>query len=140
MTDSLTIPAAGRGGRGMPQGVQSCRRSCHLLRVAPMYTAVTARRAAAEEPELHGHVYDISATGVRIELDLPLQPGERVALHLDLPGAHSAVDASARVVWVNDAQDDPGPRRMALRFTKFPRRADRRRLIEFLGRGALVPA
>ena len=124
----------------MPQGLESCRRSCRRLRVPPMYTSVTARREADGGAELHGHVYDISEHGLRIELDQPLEPGERVALLLDLPGALAPVNASACVVWVNDANDDPGPRRMALRFTRFTRRADRRRLIEFLGQGALVPA
>lgn len=118
------------------------RRSCRRLRVPPMYTAVTARRGTgdAAASDLHGHVYDISEHGVRIELDQPLQPGERVALMLDLPGATEPVNASACVIWVNDAQDDPGPRRMALCFTSFTQRADRRRLIDFLGQGELVSA
>ena len=96
-----------------------------------MYTGVTARRAG-EAPALHGHVYDISASGVRIELDKALTPGEPVALHLDLPGTSSEVEASASVVWVHDDQDDPGPCRMALRFTSFADRSDRDRLIQYL--------
>ena len=101
-----------------------------------MYTAVTACRKSAgagEEPKLHGHVYDLSRSGVRIELDVPLDPGESVALLLDLPGAGAEVEASASVVWVNDALDDPGPRRMALWFTEFARDADRDRLTQYLG-------
>jgi c-di-GMP-binding flagellar brake protein YcgR len=98
-----------------------------------MYTAVTARRGQAAISSLHGHVYDISATGVRIELDEALHPGECVVLNLDLPGAQMSVNASASVVWVNDPQDDPGPRRMALRFTSFSAQADRDRLISYLG-------
>jgi len=126
----------------MTQGIENCRRSCRRVRVQPMYTSVTARRGSpgAVEADLHGHVYDISEHGLRIELDQPLLPGERVALLLDLPGSQAPVNASACVIWVNDAQDDPGPRRMALRFTSFTRRDDRRRLIDFLGQGELVPA
>ena len=98
-----------------------------------MYTAVTARRGQAAVSRLQGHVYDISASGVRIELDEALQPGECVVLDLDLPGSRTSVNASASVVWVNDPHDDPGPRRMALRFTSFSDRANRDRLIEYLG-------
>jgi c-di-GMP-binding flagellar brake protein YcgR len=98
-----------------------------------MYTAVTARRGHASIAKLQGHVYDISASGVRIELDEALQPGECVVLDLDLPGAATSVHASASVVWVNDPHDDPGPRRMALRFTSFSDGADRDRLIDYLG-------
>ena len=124
----------------MTQGLEPCRRSCRRLRVQPMYTSVTARRGEGDQPELHGHIYDISEHGLRIELDEALVPGERVALELGLPGAPAPVGASACVIWVNDAQDDPGPRRMALCFTGFTDRADRRRLIDFLGRGELVGA
>ena len=97
-----------------------------------MYTAVTARRSGADG--LHGHVYDISADGVRIELDEALLPGESVALCLHLPGARDSVEASASVVWVHDDADDPGPRRMALRFTAFGNNADQRRLIGYIDR------
>ena len=111
------------------------RRVCRRYTLAPMYTAVTARRGRASDiPGLCGHIYDISERGIRIELDEALDPGESVVLELDLPGAALNVQASASVVWVHDANDDPGPRRMALEFTAFPNRTDRNRLFEFLGR------
>ena len=83
---------------------------------------------------MHGHVYDISVSGVRIELDEPLPPGAHVSLHLQLPGAPAAVEASADVVWCHDDQDDPGPRRMALRFVEFSDRGHHKRLVDFLTR------
>ena len=110
----------------------------HTLR--PMYTTVTARRGAGrwgEAPRLHGHIYDISEGGARIELDEPLEPGESVALVLTLPGARSGLEARGSVVWVNDAQDDPGPRRMAVRFIGFPKRCDHDRLMSYLAGGEL---
>jgi hypothetical protein len=113
------------------------RRAHERLRVPPMYTSVTACRdvpAVAGSEEMLGHVYDISEAGVRIELDEALQPGEPVALSLDLPGSSGSVAASARVVWVHDQLDDPGPRRMALRFTEFGDDADRERLVAYLSR------
>ena len=113
--------------------VQPTRRESPRFRLPAAYTAVTAHRGQAALSQLHGHVYDISASGVRIELDEALQPGECVVLDLELPGSRASVNASASVVWVNDPHDDPGPRRMALRFTSFSDRADRDRLFEYLG-------
>ena len=106
------------------------RRDDERVRMAPMYTAVTASRSASAA--MHGHIYDISASGVRIELDEPLPPGEHVSLELQLPGAPTTVQASADVIWCHDEQDDPGPRRMALRFVEFSDRGHQKRLADFL--------
>ena len=114
------------------------RRTHQRFTLMPMYTTVEARRLVADvDQALLGHAYDISETGVRIELDEALEPGESIAVHLTLPGATSSVAASADVVWVNDEMDDPGPRRMALRFTKFRSDQDHDCLLRYLG-GALV--
>lgn len=113
--------------------MQPTRRETPRFRLPAAYSAVTAHRGQAAVSQLHGHVYDISASGVRIELDEALQPGECVVLDLDLPGTRTSVNASASVVWVNDPHDDPGPRRMALRFTSFCDRANRDRLFDYLG-------
>ena len=116
-------------------GQKQQRRDHMRIRVQPMYTAVTACLSDRDEPlRLDGHVYDISKGGVRIELDQALDPGETVALHLDLPGATSVVEVSASVVWVHDEDDDPGPRRMALKFNGFPDNADRDRLGDYIDR------
>ncbi len=116
-------------------GKQQTRREFDRIRVQPMYTAVTACTGAQDNPlRLQGHVYDISESGVRIELDDALEPGQIVTLQLDLPGAAAAVEAAASVVWVHDDQDDPGPRRMALKFTEFQNRSDRNRLVDYIDR------
>lgn len=106
------------------------RRAFERFRLPPMYTLIHARTT---EADLEGHVYDISEAGARIELDRALPPGQRVEIKLDLPGVHDQVAASAEVVWVNDEADDPGPRRMALRFDHFGSTGDRDRLIDYLG-------
>lgn len=112
----------------------SVNRRAHERRVVPpMYTPVTARRESPEgAQQFAGHVYDISEGGIRIELDEPLNLGERVAMRIELPGGSSDVHAAANVMWVNDADDDPGPRRMALRFTDFLSVADRARLARYV--------
>jgi hypothetical protein len=102
------------------------------------YTSVEACRASPHAQRgLIGHAYDVSEGGVRIELDEPLPRDETVQLRLNLPGEQSPVAASANVVWVNDELDDPGPRRMALRFTDFVTSDDRDRLLRFIGQGVM---
>ncbi len=109
------------------------RRAQQRFTLMPMYTTVEAKRLVGDvDRALLGHAYDISETGVRIELDEALEPGESIAVHLTLPGATSSVAASANVVWVNDEIDDPGPRRMALRFTNFRSDKDHDCLLRYL--------
>ncbi len=106
-----------------------------------MYSSVTARGGDdPSTPPLHGHAYDLSESGVRIELDEALAPGQSVSLHLGLPFSNASIHARADVVWINDADDDPGPRRMALRFTGFLSDSDHDRLVAYLGNGQLQRA
>ena len=101
-----------------------------------MYTRVTVQRVDAMTMQaVEGHAYDVSESGVRVELDVPLRVDERVSVELCLPGEPTAVFASGRVVWVNDEDDDPGPRRLAIEFTRFLTEADRDRLIRNMGVG-----
>jgi hypothetical protein len=110
------------------------RRQCERFRLPAMYTSVSATPVAAQAtPNFQGHAYDVSESGIRIELDEPLDPGQTVDLRLDLPGGAAEVSARADVVWVNEQEDDPGPRRMALRFIKFKTGDDRARLLRYLG-------
>ncbi len=112
------------------------RRAHQRQIMQPMYTTVTAHRiTAAGTLPLCGHIYDISEGGVRIELDEALELGEHVNVNIDLPGAPGQVTALGSVVWVNSGEDDPGPRRMALRFEQFHRVADRDRLVSYLAGG-----
>ena len=102
--------------------------------LTPMYAPVTIQVIDGFKiSRLGGHAYDVSEGGVRIELDVPLAVGQPVAVLLDLPGMTRTVFARAEVVWVNDEMDDPGPRRMALRFSAFSSTDDRLRLLAHLG-------
>lgn len=112
------------------------RRAHDRFQLKPMYTTATVRRAHGMTiRDLEGHAYDISESGVRLELDEPLESGERVALQIQLPGEPVEIFTSAKVVWVNRCDDDPGPRRQALEFVAFNDREDRDRLRRFLGSG-----
>lgn len=105
------------------------------------YTAVTVQRSSADAATiLTGHAYDISESGVRFELDEALDEGENVAASIMLPCENSAVLVNARVVWLNDSMDDPGPRRMALDFESFASVGDRTRLVNYLSRSHLARA
>lgn len=106
------------------------RRLNQRFTLPSMYSRVTVRLTEEADFTREGHAYDISAGGVRFELDEPIEPGSPVAIRIDLP--ESSVERSterrglfafARVVWVQ-WDDEPGPYRMAAVFTEFPSAAD----------------
>lgn len=130
----LNAPTAG-GGKPRSDGRE--RRRHTRFKVVPMYTHVVVRRAGGDQPELDGHIYDISEGGVRFELDEPLADGEVVTVEISLPGCQKLIAACGKIVRVNDADDDPGPRRMALRFDRFVDEASRDALTKYLGQGWL---
>jgi Tfp pilus assembly protein PilZ len=101
-------------------------------------SAMTSQLGTGQK-ELHGHAYDISESGVRIELDHALEVGESVNLSVELPWAGPQIQGPAKVVWVNDEQDDPGPRRMALRFGQLKSIEQTHQLSRFI-EGGLVRA
>ncbi len=113
------------------------RRLHERFSLAPMYSDVTVQRVEnLSIDRLAGHAYDISESGVRIELDEALEVGQGVALHLSLPGQDTPMFVAADVVWVNDELDDPVCRRMALGFSDFLFDTERERLQAFLSNTA----
>ena len=107
------------------------------FRLQPMYTSVVVQRVRGLRVDREeGHAYDISESGVRLELDSALDPGEVVALQVTLPGQIEPILVNGSVVWVHSDEDDPAARRLAVRFTDFTTDEDHQRLISFLGHGA----
>lgn len=91
------------------------------LRLPTGYTAVHVKRHGRA---LHGHAYDISMSGVRIELDQPLHFGEHVDLDLELPGAEgTTVHAQGMCVRFHD-DEETGPVRMGIHFDRLTSSAD----------------
>jgi hypothetical protein len=149
----LNAPPAGGAAAGPARQGGRERRRHTRFRVSPMYTRLTVRRLdatqpsadagmsssplPAQPPELDGHIYDISEGGVRFELDEPLADGEVVLVEIALPGCQRLIRAEGRIVRVNDADDDPGPRRMALRFDRFADEGSKAALTKYLGDGWL---
>lgn len=141
------------GSAGRPGATGRERRRHTRFRVTPMYSQIHVRRETATvdadgqalppgsagdpPPVLDGHLYDISVGGVRFELDVPLDDGERVTVEIVLPGCQKLIQASGKVVRINDSDDDPGPRRMALRFDRFADEESRQALVRYLGEGWL---
>lgn len=122
------------------------RRRHTRFALQPMYSKVLVQPIDAPQRLLEGHAYDLSEGGVRFELDEPLEPGQRVAIRIDVPQTVSerstqrrAIFAFANVVWVDDP-DAIGPANMAAVFTQFARSDDaallRRRL--YSGRYAMA--
>ncbi|HVZ94139.1 MAG TPA: PilZ domain-containing protein [Phycisphaerales bacterium] len=112
------------------------------------YTAVEVRPLESDRFKWKGHAYDISAGGMRFELDEPIEPGTRVAVRLQLPGASSLrlaerrpVYVFANVIWLEeDDLEMPGPVRMACVFSKFVQPGDLERLLHRLDSGRFSAA
>lgn len=123
---------------------QASDRRRHQRYVLPsMYTGVEVRPMDSESFEWKGHAYDISEGGMRFELDRPIEPGTRIAVRIQLPGAEflrlterRPVYAFANVVWIEeDDLDQGGPVRMACVFSRFVVPGDRERLSRRLASG-----
>ena len=108
-------------------------------RFAPMigYTRVVIapEQKTPKHIEFEGHAYDVSLTGLRFELDEPLEEGSSVEIELHLPGLLTSIRSKARVVRIFDEDGDHGPRRMAATFQGFHSALDASRLTTHLGSG-----
>lgn len=118
-----------------------------------MYHPVSIRLMDEDEFRLEGHTNNLSFSGIQFELDEAIKPGTDVAVKIHLPagfdtGPGRAVYAIGTVVWCGDyhlndlsdtvdadeddvsdlSPDDPGPARMAMTFSLFPRAGDADRL------------
>lgn len=110
------------------------RRAIDRFRVQPMYTRVVICCTVEGKP-MEGHAYDISLEGMRYELDEALPEGTQVDLLIELPGATEPIRGSGQVVRVFDRDDDPGPRRQAVRLDRFLSERDRQRLARLIDDG-----
>ncbi|MEM7680629.1 MAG: PilZ domain-containing protein [Planctomycetota bacterium] len=103
------------------------------LPLPAMYCELRARAGAQRPYELTGHIYDLSLSGLRFELDEALPAGASMDVRITLPGAEPVtVKASASVVRQASEQDEPGPCRLAATFTRFRTPMDRERLSGYL--------
>lgn len=130
------------------------RRSSTRYTLPAAYTPISVRLLDSERFTRDGHAYNISASGLRFELDDPIAPGTRIAIRIALPGPElaasgtgqgaeagpdngpgRAVFAFATIVWLLDDADEPGPVRMGARFDAFGRAGDEQRLTTLIADG-----
>ena len=116
-------------------GQSSDARRTPRLKLPPMYTFLRARPAGTERYCWSGHIYDISASGMRFELDVCVDPGRELEIRAMLPGASdTTITAIGRVVRLHDDSDERGPVRMAMVFSEFAQHRDRLQLDTYLAR------
>lgn len=115
-----------------PATSESCDGRQHArLKLPAMYTLVRVKVQGQERFAWTGYIYDISASGMRFELDAPLAPGTPIEVRAMLPGAtHTTIQATGRVIRLHD--EEAGPVRMGMVFEKFVTHHDRRRLMDYL--------
>ncbi len=119
------------------------RRQFERFTLSPMYTPISVRLLDDDRFSLEGHAYDISEGGCQFELDRALEPGSSVAMQITLPvdrrtddiGPGRSVFVFGNIIWLND--EESGPVRMAIAFTRFARAGDRERLLRQMGNGLL---
>ena len=111
------------------------------LRLPAMYTFVRVRPKGHERYCWTGHIYDVSESGMRFEIDEQLQAGQEIEVRAMLPGAsHITFNASGRVVRLHDDSDEAGPIRVGMVFDTFTRQIDRKRLVSYLSGAGLKAA
>jgi len=104
------------------------------LRLPAMYTLVRIRTEASSRFTLTGHIYDISASGMRFEVDQELAPGTRVVLKAMLPDRKQQAVFAAEGTIVRVHDDEDGPVRMGLQFDRFITPGDQMALMNYLDR------
>jgi hypothetical protein len=115
------------------------RRAFERFSLPPMLSPITVQRVRDGKMEtLTGHAYDISEGGMRIEVDEPVAPGERLNITFVLPGfaegdAAGTVCAACEVVWLTDAEDDPAFLRAGVRIVQYLDGASAQRMLNCFG-------
>ncbi len=103
------------------------------IKVPAMYTLVRARVVGSNKYTWTGHIYDISVGGLRIELDMPIEPGTELELRGMLPGSgHTTFRAIGRVARIHSEADERGPVILGVSFVSFQSPMDRQRLAEYI--------
>lgn len=107
------------------------------LETALVFVVVGAHGDTPEtKGHFEGHAYDISDSGIRVELDAALPVGTPVDVSMQFPGCGAAIRLVGTVARLFDEIDDPGPRRMGLH-AHAATEADARRLSRLLDQAAL---
>jgi len=113
------------------------------IKLPAMYTLVRVRPTGYARYCWTGYVYDISQSGMRLELDEALPAGTRVDVRVMLPGHQTTTTFHASGTIIRSHEDDlliAGPVRMGMTFESFPYLGDERRLIDYIAHAMARPA
>ncbi|MEL7089783.1 MAG: PilZ domain-containing protein [Planctomycetota bacterium] len=114
-------------------GTSAEARGFPRLKVPAMYSLVRVRPAGGDRYLWTGHIYDVSLSGMRFEIDHALEPGTPVEVRGILPGQeHVTFSATGTVVRFHDDSPEPGPTRMGMNFASDHHEADQDRLTDYL--------
>jgi hypothetical protein len=103
------------------------------LRLPAMYTLLRVKRKGETRYNQTGFIYDISQTGMRFELDEPMELGTELEFRALLPGSNTTTFcAKGTLVRRHDDFEEVGPVRMALHFESFKSTIDRARLEQYI--------
>ncbi len=90
------------------------------VKLPAMYTLVRVKPVGSDRFRWTGYIYDISSSGMRFELDAPIDPGIKLEVKAMLPGIeHTTIRAQGTVVRIHDDDQLPGPTRMGMTFDRF---------------------
>ena len=95
---------------GTPGHVNSMAESVkHFIRRFPLETMADGDIYITNDPWMGtGHLYDISASGARFELDFPIPTGTQLEIRSMLPGSkHTTFHATGTVVRQHNPDNDP---------------------------------
>ena len=106
-----------------------------------MYTLIRVREGGDEHFSEVGHIYDVSETGIRFELDREIPAGTEVEIRALLPGPeHTTIRAVGRIVRRHDEAGERGPIRMGMIFDRFVPESDHDLLVSYMRRYELRKA
>ena len=109
------------------------------IKLPAMYTLIRVRKQGHPHFDRTGHIYDISLSGMRFELDYPLDAGEIIDVKIMLPGSSQfTFSASGSVIRLHQ-EEEPGPARMGFSFHKFHSSADKHRLQQYINYRGFLP-
>lgn len=112
---------------------ESNQRTEPRLKLPAMYTLVRAKVVGSTKYTWTGHLYDISVTGMRFELDMPIEPGTQIEVRGMLPGKdHTSFRATGRVVRLHSDEEELGPAVMGMVFDTFRSPMDHQRLLAYI--------
>lgn len=123
---------------GIPGLPESEARRQPRLKIPAMYSLVRVRPAGADRYCWSGHIYDVSLSGMRFEIDEPLNPGTSIEVRGILPGQDQlSFRATGHIVRFHDDEPEAGPTRMGMTFDQFHSDIDHDRLSGYLGHHGL---